>query len=124
MAAGKTRISHGNDHWQSKNRIHTYAVFGGNIVRELGFWAIPGLWHWYFDDFWEKVAHDFRLRRFVPEVRTEHKHYIAEKAEKDDTYIAGESRNQQDCQIYKNFMIDRYPELKERMKEKFKDYGA
>lgn len=123
MAAGKTRISHGNDGWQSKQRIHAYATYGGDIVRACGWWAPPGLWHWFFDDVWELIAKDFKFRRFVPEVKCEHKHYLAQKSEKDETYEAGESKKDSDQANYNKFMNEIYPALKENLKQKFRYHG-
>lgn len=115
-AAGRFGIAHGNDGWQSENRLHTYAVFGGDLIRTVGWWALPNLWHWYFDDIWELIAKDFQLKRFCRDVKTEHKHYLSGKAPRDKTYEAAELRANEDRQRYQEWLTNHYPRTKERLK--------
>lgn len=117
-AAGKWKISHGNDFWQSHNRIHSYVTVGGDLVRECGWWALPGLWHWYHDDVQELLAKECDLRVFCKHVLTEHRHYLAGKATKDSTYEAGESKNSADAAIFHEWKNNYSQELIKRIKEK------
>jgi hypothetical protein len=114
-AAGTKYISHANDKWQSGKRIHCYATFGGDLIREIGYWAIPGLWHWFFDDQFENIANNLNIVRYCEDVIGEHKHYLAGKTKKDDTYKAGESRNGMDHMIFQRWMLNDYPALKRRL---------
>lgn len=114
-AAGKNCISHGNDGWQSERRIHGYATWGGDLLRAVRWWAIPGLWHWYFDDVWERIAADLNLRRWCPEVKVEHKHYLAGKTEKDATYAAGESMSRNDQRVFYAWLNYEWPHLRQML---------
>lgn len=119
-AAGTKYISHANDRWQSGKRIHCYATFGGDLIREIGYWAIPGLWHWFFDDQVEAIANNMNIVRFCEDVLGEHKHYLAGKAKKDDTYKSGESRNGMDHMTFQRWMVTDYPIIKQRLIEFYK----
>lgn len=99
-AAGSDKIAFGNDGWQSGRRQHGYVTWGGDLLRRIGFLSLPGLWHWYHDDVWEYIAERDNLNVFCKDVIVEHRHYRAQKAEKDETYCAGESRKEQDREVY------------------------
>jgi hypothetical protein len=115
-AAGRWKISHGNDGWKSQDRIHTYSVTGGSLIRAIGWWALPGLWHWYFDDVWEMLAADLNIRVWCQDVKTEHRHHMAGKAEFDATYKLGESRSVEDRHIFETWKSTEYPRLRERLR--------
>lgn len=117
-AAGAWNISHGNDRWQSNGRIHGYVTVGGNLVRECGWWALPGLWHWFHDDVQELLAQTCELRRFCEDVVVEHKHHQAGKATKDGTYTMGESRKDADQQCFENWKRTEATNLMHRILEK------
>ena len=99
-AADRWNFAHGNEGWQSERRIHSYVTVGGDMVRACGWWALPGLWHWFHDDVQEKIANTLGVRKYCKDVKTEHKHYLAGKAVKDTAYTVGESRGAQDQHVY------------------------
>lgn len=111
-ATERIGIAHGNDGWRSEKRIHTYVVFGGDLLRQTGWWALPGLWHWYFDDVWETIAQEFGLRRFCRDVQTEHRHYATGRAPNDATYQSGESRSEQDKERFRHWKESEWPQLR------------
>lgn len=117
-AAGNWNISHGNEGWQSENRMHSSNVFGGDLIRTVGYWAPAGLWHWFIDNVWENIATDCDLRRYCREVRTEHKHYLAGKSLKDETYRLGESRSLQDEKVFRKWMENEFPHICALIKER------
>lgn len=114
-AAGTKYIAHANDGWQSGKRNHLYTTFGGDYLRLLGYWALPGLWHWFFDNCHENLSAGLNNTRFCQDVKGAHKHYLAGKAEKDYTYESGESRNGMDQMIFQDWMINQYPALKRKL---------
>lgn len=116
-AAGRFGIAHGNDGWQSETRLHTYATWGGDLLRTVGWWALPNLWHWYFDDIWEGFARDCGLKRFCRDVQTEHKHYLAGKAIRDKTYAAAELKAVEDLQRYQHWSQNEYPRVRDKVKQ-------
>lgn len=112
-------ISFGNDGWQSGRRQHGYVTWSGDLVREVGFLSLPGLWHWFHDDVWESIARALDLNRFCKDVRVEHKHYRAGKSEHDATYRLGSSRRESDAKIFAEWYNNEFPELVERLKKKY-----
>jgi glycosyltransferase involved in cell wall biosynthesis len=99
-AAGDWKIAHGNDGWQSQERIHGIVVLGGKLVRELGWMALPGLWHWFVDNTWELIAGYCGTRVLVKDAFMEHRHWRAGKAAKDEVHELGESRALEDRAIF------------------------
>ncbi len=80
-------IVHSDDGWQAKRRIHGAVLFGGELLRALGWWVPPGLVHSFCDDVWETIANALHLRRFVPEVLVEHCHFWNGKTSLDHSYV-------------------------------------
>jgi len=116
--AGSWCVAHANDGWQSEKRIHTFAVHGGELLRFLGWWALPGLWHWYFDDVIETIAGELDLRRFCKDVRSEHRHWCTGAATFDDVYRLGESRSEQDREVFLKWKTEEWPRTKERLSQR------
>ncbi len=114
-SAGDWNIAHSNDGWQSHRRIHGYAAFGGELIRTMGYIAPQGMWHWYIDNVWEDISGALGIKRMVPEVRTEHLHYLTGKSAKDATYELGESRSVQDAEIYRRWCATEFPDIIKRV---------
>jgi hypothetical protein len=60
-AAGPKGVASGNDMWQAHEDIHRgrmrgAVVFGGDLLRALGYWSPEGFGHNYFDDVWETIG--------------------------------------------------------------------
>jgi len=108
-------IAYGNDNWRSLERIHTYVTWGGDLLRAVGFWALPGLWHWYFDNVWEVIAKEFGLAKWCQDVQTEHRHWAAGAALRDNTYQVGASRHLLDRQCYTKWLEKDWPKLRGRL---------
>lgn len=90
-AAGPRGIASANDGWQaladiSRARMHGAAVFGGDLIREVGYWAPRGMIHNFVDDLWEQIGRSFKCWRVLMDVMTEHRHPGNGKAEVDETY--------------------------------------
>ena len=112
-------IAHGNDtkdtrpHKQVK--IHTYAVFGGELLRAMGFWCLDGCWHAYADWAWQTIADEFGLARMCHDVITEHRCYDYGAAPIDETYHVAHTKLQQDRQRYERWLAQEWPALKIRL---------
>jgi len=117
-AAGEWNIAHGNDGWQSHERIHGYVCLGGKLVRSLGWIALPGLWHWFVDDAWELLARECGLRRFLPCIKVEHRHWMAGKNVKDDINWLGESRATSDQKVFLTWVRNGAAQAIQTIKEK------
>jgi len=116
-AASTSHIAYGNDGWQSGRRQHGYVTWGGDLIRATGFLSLPGLWHWYHDDVWETIARELDLNRFCENVRVEHKHYRASKAEDDETYKMGRARADNDREVYTKWYNEDRPALIQRLRD-------
>lgn len=61
-------------------------VLGGNLVRSMGWLALPGLDRLYIDTAWALIAKARGVYRERPDVRLEHRHFSNGKALFDATY--------------------------------------
>lgn len=120
-AAGSWNVAHGDDGWQSEARLHGFVTIGGELMRAVGYYCIPGLWHWYGEAMWEMLAKEIPFRRFTPEVRTEHRHWINNRAPVDPTYISGQSRRREDLVVFQNWLNTDFPAAVQRIKAKRPD---
>lgn len=86
-AAGRSGFANSGDGWQAQRRMHGAVVFGGDLLRALGWWAPSGLVHSFVDDTWEKLGRTLDNWRHVPQVLVEHHHRANLKAADDPTYV-------------------------------------
>ena len=115
-AAGRWGVAHGNDGWRAAYRLWTYVVYPGDLLRTVGYWSPPGLFHWYFDDTWEEIAREFGLKRFCQDVKTEHEHTDNGKVSIDETYAVGRSRADHDKARFERWKSEEWPTIRERLK--------
>lgn len=93
-------IVHSADGWQAGPRIHGAVVFGGDLLRALGWWVPPGFVHSFCDDVWETIADAALLRKFIPEVMVEHCHFWNGKTAVDPSYIKAYQSFDQDREAF------------------------
>ena len=115
-AAGRWNCAHGDDGWRSSYRLWGFLTIGGDLLRSAGWWALPGLWHWYFDDVWETIAGEFGLNAWCQNVKTEHNHTDNGKVQMDAIYALGRSRTEQDRQRFDRWKSHEWPKLKNRLR--------
>jgi hypothetical protein len=96
-AAGRAGFANSADGWQAHQRMHGAIVFGGDLLRALGWWAPPGLIHCFVDDAWEHIGRALGNWVHLPQVMVEHLHPANAKATSDTTYH----------KAYANFESDR-----------------
>ena len=88
-AAGDWALAYCNDLWigpnQRDNGIDLTAglCWGGELVRTVGWWALPGVQQAGIDTAWTLLLKPLQLLRYLPEVVVEHKNYRTLKREKD-----------------------------------------
>lgn len=109
-AAGATGFANSGDGWQAQKRMHGAVVFGGDLLRAIGWWAPPGLKHSFVDDAWEKIARALGNWRHVPQVMVEHCHARNAKAEQDETYTKAYSTFEDDRATFRNLLRREIPE--------------
>lgn len=93
-------IVHSADGWRADERIHGAVVFGGELLRALGWWVPQGLIHSFCDDVWEAIAKALHLRRYVPAVMVEHCHFGNEKAPIDPSYLKAYNSFDEDSKAF------------------------
>ncbi len=76
--AGKDGLACGDD--------PTHFVVGGDLVREMGWLALPGLSRLYIDTVWHEIARERGVFRQLPDVKLVHHHFSNRKALFDKTY--------------------------------------
>lgn len=89
-AAGEWGIASGNDLWQARkdireSRMQGAIIFGGELLRALG-WIVPeGFLHLYLDDVWETVGRRLNCWRVLMDVMTPHNHPLRLGSAMDET---------------------------------------
>lgn len=82
-AAGPNGMAHCDDGIGGQA---THFVVGGNLVREIGWVALPGLHRTYIDTVWNAVANERGVLRYLPDVKLTHLHFSNRLAMFDQTY--------------------------------------
>ncbi len=96
------KISWGWDGIQNE-RLPVHPFIGGDLVRKLGWWAAPGLQHWFVDNVWKAVADAHNCAAYLPDVKMTHHHFINGKAPNDRTYDQ-QPDHQKDADAFRIFM--------------------
>lgn len=81
-----TGIAYGNDLIQGPN-IPTAVFMTADIVRALGWMALPGARHLFLDNTWKTLGLKLDALCYMPDVIIEHLHPIAHQAEWDESYL-------------------------------------
>ena len=100
-AAGNNGLSHcwngiGNE------RLASQFVIGGDLARELGWIFLPGLGRIYGDDVITAIADKKGVRKYLPDVKLEQRHFSNGKAPMDRAYQKPEA--QQDREVYEQWL--------------------
>ncbi len=108
------KIAWGNDEIQ-KNNLPVHPFIGGDLVRKLGWWAAPGLKHWFVDNVWKALADHLKCGVYLPQLKMPHHHFINGKAPHDKTY-ANQPSHEQDHLACMEFMKKDFVAAIERAK--------
>jgi hypothetical protein len=121
--AGDWRIAHGMENWNHGKRCQGYVVWGGKLVRAVGYWALPTTWHWFgLDSHWEWLQappafgggglHNMVL---VPEIKIEHTRARPDLV-LDECYKLADSRAEEDRQKFWNWCMHDLKPTAERVR--------
>lgn len=99
-AAGNDGLAYGDDGINGEAHAPHF-VLGGDLVREIGWLALPGLDRIYIDTVWCDIARERGVMRYLPDVKMTHLHFSNRRALMDATYR--KHRKSQDRQIYENW---------------------
>lgn len=103
------KIAWGWDGIQNE-RLPVHPFIGGALVRKLGWWAAPGLKHWFVDNVWKAIADALNCGVYLPEVRMPHYHFLNGKAQFDRTYQQ-QPNHGADAVTYEKFMREEFPKV-------------
>lgn len=81
----KSGVLYPNDLFQ-KEKLPTSVVITSDIVRALGWFSPPGLFHMYMDNAWLALGEGLQRLVYMPSVVVEHLHPMAGKADWDQGY--------------------------------------
>lgn len=96
-------ISYPDDGFQHE-ALCTHFVVGGDLVRGLGWWALPGLHHTYLDSALMTLGHNVPgLLKYRSDVVWEHLHPELKKAKSDEIYEYARSKHGEDDATYKDW---------------------
>ena len=82
-AAGPDGMAYGDD---GIHQAPTHFVLGGDLVRDIGWLALPGLDRLYIDTVWKDIATDREVLRYLPDVKITHLHFSNRRAMRDAIY--------------------------------------
>lgn len=108
------KISWGCDGIQNEH-LPVHPFIGGNLVRALGWWATPGIKHWFVDNVWKHLAVSLDCAAYLPNVIMRHLHPAAGTARSDRTYENQPSHGA-DQATYLAFMQNQFPSIVEKIK--------
>lgn len=108
------KISWGCDDLQNE-RLPVHPFIGGDLVRQLGWWAAPGLKHWFVDNVWKDLTDILGNGAYMPDVKMTHLHPITGKSPNDRTYEEQPS-HAADHHMYCTFVNKTLPGVIERLK--------
>jgi hypothetical protein len=108
-AAGGAGFANSADGWQAHQRMHGAVVFGGDLLRALGWWAPPGLIHCFVDDAWEHIGRALGNWVHLPQVMVEHLHAANAKAVSDTTYHKAYANFESDRSRFEEFVGSELP---------------
>ena len=83
--AGRCGIAYPNDNHQAP-QLACHMVIGGDLVREMGWLALPGLDRLYIDTVWTDIGRGRAVMVYAPGVLVEHYHFSNGKAPMDAVY--------------------------------------
>lgn len=96
-------------------KLCTHHCIGGNLMRAVGYWCVPGLKHSFLDTAWYQIAGSAGRLRYLPYIQFDHRHPYAGKGEMDETYEIGASSYHEDMQVFNEWQYDGFPEAVKRI---------
>lgn len=92
-ALEKTPFAFGDDQERNQRpagQLPTHIFMRSEIVRKLGYFAPPAIWHMWVDLAWFAWGQATGIT-YLPDVIIEHRHFLEGKAAMDDSYVASRS---------------------------------
>lgn len=96
-------------------KLPVHPFIGGELVRKLGWWAAPGLKHWFVDNVWKSLADALECGLYLPQVKMTHLHPVNGRAPMDRTYKE-QPNHKEDELSYVRFMENGFQTSVDRVK--------
>lgn len=97
-------VAYPDDGFQHEH-LCTHFVVGGEMVRKMGWWALPNVQHTGLDLVWMLIGQNVPgMLKYRPDVQWDHLHHLLEKADKDEIYEYADSLRERDEQTYENWI--------------------
>lgn len=93
--AGDWNVAYPDD-GHHHEKLCPHHCIGGELMREVGWWALPGLRHSFLDTVWYVIGMKTDALRYVRKVLFDHLHPFFGRGEMDETYVYGHSFYQED----------------------------
>lgn len=105
---GDKGVCYGNDLMYGET-LPTAQFVSGNIVRALGYIALPGLYHMWIDKFWLEIGKGLKKLFYFPDIFVEHMHFTVGKSQKDYFYQRVNNKRvyEHDKQVFDKWEKDR-----------------
>jgi hypothetical protein len=87
-----------------RNDIPEHVMISTDIIRALGWFALPCVSHFLIDDAWARIGNACGCLHFMPEVVFEHLHYVRGLAPHDEIYKRSEEWGPDDGVAYQNWL--------------------
>jgi hypothetical protein len=97
-------FAYGNDLLHG-GRLSSSIIISGDIVRKLGYMAVPELDHLYVDNCWMDLGRGINKLFYLEDVVVEHMHPGARKAEMDAQYKRVNTNYEKFNEIYRNWKV-------------------
>jgi len=117
-AAGLDDMSYADEVYEREIRI-CHPCVGGNLVRHVGFFAMPGLKHFGTDTFWEDLYHHFERDNRQHDVILAHAHFNFNQSTRDQTYDESQSIKKEDKHTFKAWKAQNWDNVVASVKERF-----
>lgn len=109
------KIAWGYDSIQNEN-LPVHPFIGGDLLRKIGWWAAPGLKHWFVDNAWKSLTLALGNGVYLPDVKMTHLHPLNGRAANDRTYEE-QPLHAADHFTYTKFMNEKFPEIVARIQQ-------
>ena len=100
QAAGAAYLSFPDDGHHHEYLCPHHCI-GGDLMRAVGWWSLPGLSHSFLDTVWYGIAQQTGRLRYMPDILLDHYHAMFGRAPGDETYKRGSSEYQNDMMTFK-----------------------
>jgi hypothetical protein len=103
-------LVYGDDLWQGQN-LPTQVAMRTDVVSVVGYMAPPGLKHMYVDNFWRDLGNASGTLTYHPDVKIEHMHPVAGKAEWTEGHqrVNAQAIYDHDAQAYAEYQETDFP---------------